>query len=76
MVDWAEDRFGDLTPDQEVLLLYVMYNIYKGSMGRCYGFSGGESYYLQHPERISYPYVNTYSIDEWDQMRIRTDPLS
>ena len=71
VIDWAEDRFGDLTPDQEVLLLYVMYNIYKGSMGRCYGFSGWESYYLQHPEGISYPYVNTYSIDEWDQRMIR-----
>ncbi|KKL98975.1 hypothetical protein LCGC14_1819110, partial [marine sediment metagenome] len=46
-------------------------NIYKGSMGRCYGFSGWESYYLQHPEGISYPYVNTYSIDEWDQRMIR-----
>jgi hypothetical protein len=71
VINWAEERFGDLTPDQEVLLLYVMYNIYNGSMGRCYGFSGGESYYLQHPERISYPYVSTYSIDEWDQIIIK-----
>ncbi len=71
VIDWAEDRFGQLAEDQKVLLLYVMYSIYKGSIGRCYGFSGGEVYYFRHPDRILYPYLNTYTMDEKDERIIK-----
>jgi hypothetical protein len=66
VVDWAQNRFGELTQDQELVLLYVMYSIYKGSIGRCYGFSGGEVYYKNYPEKLKYPYQNTFGMDQGD----------
>ncbi len=66
VIDWAEDRFGSLSQEQQVLLLYVMYSIYKGSIGRCYGFSGGEVYYILFPDLIPPIYSNTYAMDEGD----------
>ncbi len=71
VIDWAQERFGSCTQDEKILLLYVMYDIYKGSIGRCYGFSGGETYYDGHPDRLPYPYYSTYSIDERDRSIIR-----
>jgi len=64
IIRWAEERFGTLSETQKVVLLYIMYTLYKGSIGRCYGFSGGELYYLMHPEKIPYPYLSTYLIPE------------
>lgn len=66
VIDWAEERFGELTQDQEVLLLHTMYSIYKGSIGRCYGFTGGEVFYIEHPGRVPSPYFNIYDMDEFD----------
>jgi hypothetical protein len=66
VIDWAEARFGSLTQEQQVLLLYVMYSIYKGSIGRCYGFSGGEVYYILFPDLIPPLYSNTFAMDERD----------
>jgi len=66
VVEWAQERFGSLSEDQQQLLLYLMYSIYKGSIGRCYGFSGGESYYISCPEAIPKPYTTVYDIDEGD----------
>jgi len=71
VLQWARERFGEMNRDQEVLLLYLMYNLYKGSIGRCYGFSGGEIRYMLYPEDIPHPYWNTYSIIEMDPRVIR-----
>jgi len=71
IIDWAQDRFGALTPDQKVLLLSIMYRMYKGSIGRCYGFTGGEIYYLNHPEKLSVPYECAYDLREDDMNVIR-----
>lgn len=66
VVAWARDRFGDLSREQELLLIYLMYSIYKGSIGRCYGFAGGESYYRSYPETLPPQYNSVYEIDEAD----------
>ena len=71
VIDWAEEKFGELTQEQEVLLLHVMYSIYKGSIGRCYGFTGGEVFYIEHPGCMPCPYFNTYDMDELDAKIIR-----
>ncbi len=71
VIDWAQYRFGELTQDREIVMIYVMYSIYKGSIGRCYAFSGGEVFYKKYPERIKYPYLNTFSIDESDLQIIK-----
>jgi len=71
LIEWAEERFGSLTQEQQVILLHIMYSIYKGSIGRCYGFSGGEVFYFEHPEDLPYPYRNTYSMSEWDSEIIK-----
>ncbi|UCB45011.1 MAG: hypothetical protein JSV25_12440 [Spirochaetota bacterium] len=71
VVEWAEDRFGALNQEQKIMVLYLMYGIYKGSIGRCYGFSSGESYYLSKPERLPAPYATTYEIDEMDRRIIQ-----
>ena len=64
LVEWAEDRFGPLSQEQQVLLLSVMYDIYKGSIGRCYGFTGEQIYYINNPERIPSPYGSIYWMGE------------
>jgi hypothetical protein len=66
LVDWAHNRFGDLSTEQKLLLIYLMYSIYKGSIGRCYGFAGGESYYHSYPEALPRQYGSVYEIDEAD----------
>ncbi len=71
IIDWAQDRFGALTTDQKVLLLSIMYRMYKGSIGRCYGFTGGEIYYLNHPEKLPQPYGCAYDLCEDDTNVIR-----
>jgi hypothetical protein len=71
LIEWAEERFGPLTRDQQVILLYVMYSIYKGSIGRCYGFTGGEIYYMENPQRLPFGCAGTYDIPEGDERIIR-----
>jgi len=71
IISWAKERFGELNQDQELVLLYTMYNLYKGSIGRCYGFSGGEAYFLKHREKIPDSYSYTYLIFEDDPRIIR-----
>jgi hypothetical protein len=70
-IEWARQRFGEVTEEQGLVLLYVMYSIYKGSIGRCYGFSGGEVYYKNNPEKIKYPYINTFGMSEGDKRIIK-----
>jgi hypothetical protein len=71
VIDWAEERFGELTQEEEVLLLHTMYSIYKGSIGRCYGFTGGEVFYIENPGRVPFPYFNIYDMDELDSAIIK-----
>lgn len=67
VVQWASDRFGHLTQDQQALLVYLMYRIFKGSIGRCYAFSGGEAKYLENPDQLPSYTLSTYGIDEADR---------
>ncbi len=71
VIDWAEERFGELTQEEEVLLLHTMYSIYQGSIGRCYGFTGGEVFYIEHPGYVPSPYFNIYDMDEFDSAIIK-----
>ncbi len=71
ILDWGKNRFGPLDLNQKVLLLYIMYSLYKGSIGRCYGFSGGELLYLEHPDLLPWPYNCAYEIPEEDPRIIR-----
>jgi hypothetical protein len=66
LIRWAEDRFGDLSSEERVLLLSVMYDIYKGSIGRCYGFTGEQIYYITGPDRLPEHYASLYEIREED----------
>jgi len=71
LIKWAQERFGFLDQNQKVLLLSFMYGMYKGSIGRCYGFTGGQIYYLDHPERLLPPYDSVYTLWEKDTELIR-----
>ena len=67
VIEWAEDRFGELDTDHEMLVLYLMYSLYKGSIGRCYGFTGLQQFALERPDSIPPPYRSVYAIDERDE---------
>jgi len=71
IIQWAEERFEELNKEQKVILLYIMYNLYKGSIGRCYGFSGGEAYFIKYPTLIIQPYNYSYLIPENDPKIIK-----
>jgi len=71
ILDWAQYRFGDIDSERKVLLITAMYRMYKGSIGRCYGFTGGEIYYLNHPEKLPAPYACAYDLREDDMNLIR-----
>jgi hypothetical protein len=64
LMAWAEERFGPLSQEQKILLLSVMYDIYKGSIGRCYGFTGEQLYYILNPERLPEGYGSVYQMHE------------
>ncbi len=67
VIDWAIDRFGPIDRDQQMLLLYFMYSMYRGSIGRCYGFTGGQVGYLLHENRLPPLYTSVYSLLESDR---------
>ncbi|MGQ9616946.1 MAG: hypothetical protein ACUVWJ_11175 [Spirochaetota bacterium] len=67
LFEWVEHRFGSIDERQKLILLSVMYDIYRGSIGRCYGFTGGQIYYLENPERIPPPSNSVYLISERDE---------
>ncbi|MFW6139154.1 MAG: hypothetical protein ACOC7U_08275, partial [Spirochaetota bacterium] len=71
IIEWAEERFGPLTTRQKLIVLEIMYSIYRGSIGRCYGFTGGEIFYQKNPEILTESYECTYQIPE-DDKRIIT----
>jgi hypothetical protein len=71
LMAWAEERFGPLTEEEQVLLLSVMYDIYKGSIGRCYGFTGEQLYYVINPERLPKGYGSVYQLHEEDRETFR-----
>lgn len=67
LVDWAMERFGFLNQDQQALLLSVMYKMYIGSIGRCYGFSNEQIYYINNPSLIPWPHESAYTLQEGDE---------
>jgi hypothetical protein len=71
VVDWVEDRFGDAARGEELLLRYLMYSLYKGSIGRCYGFTGLQMLYLEKPELLPAPYRSIYDVDESDERVVK-----
>ncbi len=68
LFEWAEERFGPLDQKQKVILLTVMYDLYRGSIGRCYGFTGGQIYYLNNPDKILPPFNSVYLLQERDEI--------
>ncbi len=71
LIEWAGERFEPLDGEEEVLLLSSMYDLYKGSIGRCYGFTGGQIYYLDDPERFPEGYGDVYELSELNETVIR-----
>jgi len=71
LIEWAENQFGQLSQDEKVLLLSIMYDIYKGSIGRCYGFTGEQIYYITHPGNIPEQYGSIYWMREEDRTIFR-----
>lgn len=71
VLEWAGERFGPIDQEQRMLLLYFMYSMYKGSIGRCYGFTGGQVHYLNGGEFPS-PYTSVYELAESDQRVTRS----
>jgi len=67
LMEWAEDRFGALSQNQQVILLSIMYDIYKGSIGRCYGFTGQQIFYINNPDLIHVDHGSVYSVEESTQ---------
>ncbi|MFW6180769.1 MAG: hypothetical protein ACOC8N_03395 [Spirochaetota bacterium] len=66
VIDWAVDRFGPIDQEQQMLLLYFMYRMYRGSIGRCYGFTGGQLRYLVNGDSLPPLYSSVYSLLEND----------
>jgi len=72
LVEWAEQRFGPLSQDQQVLLISIMYDIYKGSIGRCYGFTGQQVFYINNPEHIPDEHGWVYYVAEREPQLYRS----
>ncbi len=66
LFDWAQDQLGELDDEQEFLVTSLMYRLFRGNIGRCYGFSAGGLYYMEHPEILSEAYGNAFRLDEDD----------
>ena len=71
ILDWGKDRFGALNNKERLILLYIMYSLYKGSIGRCYGFSGGELLYIKNPNVLPWPFNCAFEIPEADPRIIK-----
>jgi hypothetical protein len=70
-LEWAQARFGELSPGDKILLLSFMYSMYRGSIGRCYGFTGGQIFYLDHPDALPPLYDSVYQLSERDDRIVR-----
>jgi hypothetical protein len=66
VIDWAVDRFGPIDQEQQMLLLYFMYRMYRGSIGRCYGFTGGQLGFMGNGDSLPPLYTSVYSLLEND----------
>lgn len=66
LIQWARDRFGELTDEQEFLLVNLMYRLFRGNIGRCYGFSAGGLYYQEYKDELGWNYPDAFSLDEDD----------
>ncbi len=66
LLDWAESRFGTLSDEETYLLVSLMYRLFRGNIGRCYGFSSLGLYYQDYPGSISGNYASAYELDERD----------
>ncbi len=71
LVQWAHDRFGELTDEEEFLLINLMYRLFRGNIGRCYGFSAGGLYYHAHKEALGWEYADAFHLDEDDPEVVR-----
>jgi len=47
ILDWGKERFGELNNEERMILLYIMYSLYRGSIGRCYVFPEVNFYFLE-----------------------------
>ena len=66
LLEWARSRFGSISDEETSLLVSLMYRLFRGNIGRCYGFSSLGLYYQAHPYSISGDYAWAYELDEKD----------
>jgi hypothetical protein len=64
LLEWADQRFGTLSQNQQTLLLSIMYDIYKGSIGRCYGFTGQQIFFINNPDTLPEEHGCVYNVQE------------
>ncbi len=61
---WAQERFGALQPEDEVILLEFAYRLFGGRIGRCYAFSGSKLRYISNPDLLPSYYDSVYAVRE------------
>jgi len=66
LLSWAESRFGELSEQEAYLLVSLMYRMFRGNIGRCYGFSSAGMYYQEFPDVLSTDAKRAYDLNEND----------
>ncbi len=64
VLDWARSRFGSIDEQQEMLLVSLMYRLFRGNIGRCYGFSALGLYYQAYSWVLGAQYEHAYDLPE------------
>ena len=61
-IEWLDERFGDVDPAAQVLLINRMYDFFGRNTGRCYAFSGTEVRYWRWPDLLPGYYDSTHDL--------------
>lgn len=65
---WLEDRFGDVSHDDRVILLHYAYDLLREQMGLCYAFAGSIVRYMRYPEELPRFNDSVFAIRESNRM--------
>lgn len=61
---WADERFGELQPEEQTMMLRVAYGFFGGAIGRCYAFSGSQLRFMRDPQLLPSFYESIYAVRE------------
>lgn len=62
LLEWGRDRFGELSPVEEVAMIRRTYELFKGATGRCYAFSVSQARFMEDPGLLPSYYPHVYRV--------------